>query len=95
MEIFLRALLATAIVSASAVYLGIITDWKERDIKIGLTIAVICTIILLITIIVFNLDAQMAKQVDAKVLNTFDHLVVRVRFPLWVQLVINIKINLI
>lgn len=64
MEIFLRALLATVIVSASAVYLGIITDWKERDIKIGLTIAVICTIILLITIIVFNLDAQMAKQVN-------------------------------
>lgn len=64
MEIFLKALLATATVSVSAVYLGIITDWKERDIKIGLTIAVICAIILLITIIVFNLDAQMLKQVD-------------------------------
>lgn len=64
MEIFLKALLATAIVSVLAVYLGIITDWKERDIKIGLIIAIICAIILLITIIVFNLDAQMAKQVD-------------------------------
>lgn len=64
MEIFLKALIATAIVSALAVYLGIITDWKERDIKIGLTIAIICAIILLITVIVFNLDAQMAKQVD-------------------------------
>ena len=64
MEIFLKALIATAMVSALAVYLGIITDWKERDIKIGLTIAIICTIILLITVIVFNLDAQMAKQVD-------------------------------
>lgn len=64
MEIFLKALLATAMVSVLAVYLGIITDWKERDIKIGLTITVICTIILLITIIVFNLDAQMLKQVD-------------------------------
>lgn len=73
MEIFLKALLATAMVSALAVYLGIITDWKERDVKIGLTIAIICAIILLITVIVFNLDAQMAKQVDAKVLNTFDH----------------------
>lgn len=61
MEIFLKALIATAMVSALAVYLGIITDWKERDIKIGLTIAIICTIILLITVIVFNLDAQMAK----------------------------------
>lgn len=61
MEIFLKALIATAMVSALAVYLGIITDWKERDIKIGLTIATICTIILLITVIVFNLDAQMAK----------------------------------
>lgn len=61
MEIFLKALLATAMVSALAVYLGIITDWKERDIKIGLTIAIICAIILLITVIVFNLDAQMAK----------------------------------
>lgn len=61
MEIFLKALLATAMVSALAVYLGIVTDWKERDIKIGLTIAVICTAILLVTIIVFNLDAQMAK----------------------------------
>lgn len=61
MEIFLKALIATAIVSALAVYLGIITDWKERDIKIGLTIAIICAIILLITVIVFNLDAQMAK----------------------------------
>lgn len=64
MEIFLKALIATAMVSALAVYLGIITDWKERDIKIGLTIAIICAIILLITVIVFNLDAQMAKQVD-------------------------------
>lgn len=73
MEIFLKALIATAMVSALAVYLGIITDQKERDIKIGLTIAIICAIILLITVIVFNLDAQMAKQVDAKVLNTFDH----------------------
>lgn len=61
MEIFLRALLAAAMVTASAVYLGIITNWKERDVKICLVIAVICTIILLITIIVFNLDAQMAK----------------------------------
>lgn len=61
MEIFLKALIATAMVSALAVYLGIITDWKERDIKIGLTIATICAIILLITVIVFNLDAQMAK----------------------------------
>lgn len=61
MEIFLKALIATAMVSALAVYLGIITDWKERDIKIGLTIAIICAIILLITVIVFNLDAQMAK----------------------------------
>lgn len=61
MEIFLKALIATAMVSTLAVYLGIITDWKERDIKIGLTIAIICAIILLITIIVFNLDAQMAK----------------------------------
>lgn len=61
MEIFLKALLATAMVSVLAVYLGIITDWKERDIKIGLTITVICAIILLITIIVFNLDAQMLK----------------------------------
>lgn len=73
MEIFLKALLATAIVSVSAVYLGIITDWKERDIKIGLTIAVICTIILLITIIVFNLDAQMLKQVDKSDLNSDGH----------------------
>lgn len=64
MEIFLKALLATTIVLTSAVYLGIITDWKERDVKIGLTIAIICTAILLITIIVFNLDAQMLKQVD-------------------------------
>lgn len=64
MEIFLKALIATVMVSALAVYLGIITDWKERDIKIGLTIAIICAIILLITVIVFNLDAQMAKQVD-------------------------------
>lgn len=64
MEIFLKVLIATAMVSALAVYLGIITDWKERDIKIGLTIAIICAIILLITVIVFNLDAQMAKQVD-------------------------------
>lgn len=61
MEIFLKVLIATAMVSALAVYLGIITDWKERDIKIGLTIAIICAIILLITVIVFNLDAQMAK----------------------------------
>lgn len=61
MEIFLKALIATAMVSALAVYLGIITDWKERDIKIGLTIAIICAIILLIIVIVFNLDAQMAK----------------------------------
>lgn len=61
MEIFLKALIATVMVSALAVYLGIITDWKERDIKIGLTIAIICAIILLITVIVFNLDAQMAK----------------------------------
>ena len=61
MEIFLKALLATAMVLALAVYLGIITDWKERDVKIGLTIAIICAIILLITVIVFNLDAQMAK----------------------------------
>lgn len=61
MEIFLKALIATAMVSTLAVYLGIITDWKERDIKIGLIIAIICAIILLITIIVFNLDAQMAK----------------------------------
>ena len=57
MEIFLKALIATAMVSALAVYLGIITDWKERDTKIGLTIAIICAIILLITVIVFNLDA--------------------------------------
>lgn len=49
MEIFLKALIATAMVSTLAVYLGIITD------------AIICAIILLITIIVFNLDAQMAK----------------------------------
>lgn len=61
MEIFLKALIATAMVSVLAVYLGIITDWKERDIKIGLTIAIICAIIILITVIVFNLDAQMAK----------------------------------
>lgn len=61
MEIFLKALIATAMVTTLAVYLGIITDWKERDIKIGLIIAIICAIILLITIIVFNLDAQMAK----------------------------------
>lgn len=61
MEIFLKALIATAMVSTLAVCLGIITDWKERDIKIGLTIAIICAIILLITMIVFNLDAQMAK----------------------------------
>lgn len=61
MEIFLKALIATAMVSTLAVYLGIITDWKERDIKIGLTIAIICAIILLITMIVFNLDAQMLK----------------------------------
>lgn len=94
MEIFLKALLATAMVLVLAVYLGIITDWKERDIKIGLTIAVICAIILLI-IIVFNLDTQMLKLVDNPHLNCGDHLVVRVRLPLWVQLVINIKINLI
>lgn len=94
MEIFLKALIATAMVSALAVYLGIITDWKERDIKIGLTIAIICAIILLITVIVFNLDTQMLKLVDNPHLNCGDHLVVRVRLPLWVQLVINIKINL-
>ena len=53
MEIFLKALIATAMVSALAVYLGIITDWKERDIKIGLTIAISCLIILLTTIVIF------------------------------------------
>lgn len=73
MEIFLKALIATAMVSTLAVYLGIITDWKERDIKIGLTIAIICAIILLITMIVFNLDAQMLKQVDKSDLNSDGH----------------------
>lgn len=41
-----------------------------------------------------ELNAQMLKQVDNPHLNCGDHLVVRVRLPLWVQLVINIKINL-
>ncbi len=48
----LKAMLAVAIVLVSTLYLEIITDWKERDIKIGLIIAVVCAIILLITIIV-------------------------------------------
>jgi hypothetical protein len=53
METFLKALLVTFIVSISGVYLGIITDWKERNIKIGLIIAISCLMILLTTIVIF------------------------------------------
>lgn len=53
METFLKALLVTFIVSISGVYLGIITDWKERNIKIGLITAISCLMILLTTIVIF------------------------------------------
>lgn len=53
METFLKALLVTFIVSILGVYLGIITDWKERNIKIGLIIAISCLMILLTTIVIF------------------------------------------
>lgn len=53
METFLKALLVTFIVSISGVYLGIITDQKERNIKIGLIIAISCLMILLTTIVIF------------------------------------------
>lgn len=53
METFLKALLVTFIVSILGVYLGIITDWKERNIKIGLITAISCLMILLTTIVIF------------------------------------------
>lgn len=51
MEILFKTLALTIIVTGLTTLLGIITDWKERDVKICFIIALICTMFILINII--------------------------------------------